>query len=748
MVFKNLLRRKGRTILTVLGIGIGVSAIIILGALAEGVDEGYTSIITGSDADLILSQPAALDITLTAVDEDIIAQLAAMPEVLEVSGYVQGITLTEGSPYFFVFGYPEDSFAIERFRIVEGVSLSDREARAGRGKPILLGAAAAEALTKQVGDSFRLGTSTFRIVGIYETDSAFENGGAVLGLEDAQVLLGRQHQVNLIHIQLKDSELEGRLRTRIERLWPDLSLESSADYADQQIIDEAFSAYIVIIGGMAIVIGGVGMANSQLMAVFERTREIGVLRAVGWTSRQVLRLILGEAMVVGILGGIVGIALGYLGLLSLDAVLLAFGATAGNVTPGLLIQTLFVVFILGLVGGIFPARRASRLKPVEALRYEGGGQGGVKKRLPFGGMAAQSLRQRATRTLLTLGAIALTVGSIMTLEMIIGGATNLLSEFGGGGGGEIVLRQANISDSSQSVIDQRVLDQIEALPGVQSTSGFVWTGLALPETVFFVLEGYNPYEFGIQRFKIIEGKPLTGNHQIILGQQAADATNKGPGDTIDLGGTRFRVVGIYTGVASFEEMGGVVSLRDAQTFAGRPRKVTMANVKVEDPDEAEALVAEINTLFPDVHASLSSEFAEELPDIQTTRSFLGAVSGMAILVGGVGIMNTMLMAVLERTREIGALRALGWRRRGVLGLIIRESLLLGALGGVLGILVSLFFILLLETAPIFGDSIDYVWSPFVFIRAISVALALGLVGGIYPAWRATRLKPVEALRYE
>jgi putative ABC transport system permease protein len=108
----------------------------------------------------------------------------------------------------------------------------------------------------------------------------------------------------------------------------------------------------------------------------------------------------------------------------------------------------------------------------------------------------------------------------------------------------------------------------------------------------------------------------------------------------------------------------------------------------------------------------------------------------------------MLMSVLERTREIGVLRALGWRRRRVLGMIINESLLLGLMGGAVGIVLAFGLTYLLSMIPMFGSFLSAQWELVIFARALIVAVLLGLLGGLYPAYRATRLQPVEALRYE
>jgi putative ABC transport system permease protein len=195
-------------------------------------------------------------------------------------------------------------------------------------------------------------------------------------------------------------------------------------------------------------------------------------------------------------------------------------------------------------------------------------------------------------------------------------------------------------------------------------------------------------------------------------------------------------------------MGGVVTLRDAQTFTGKPRKSTMYAVKLKDSSKAEEMVERINREFPEIHAALTSDFVGQMPDMQNSNSMVSSISFLAILVGGVGVLNTMLMSVFERTREIGVLRALGWRRRRILGLILREAAMLGLLGGAAGIGLALGMVALLQSSPMIGEAVQPIWDIEIFVRAISVALLLGLAGGLYPAYRATRLQPIEALRYE
>ncbi len=215
MILKSLLRRKTRTLLTIASVAIGVAAIVALGALAEGLAAGYGAPASGSGADLLVAQADAMDIIFSAVDGEVGTALANLSGVEEVSGMVYTMVSTEGVPYFIVFGYEPDGFAIQHFKIVAGEKLTEWVARHG-GRPLILGRAAADDLGKEVGDTFRLYESTYRIVGIYEIGEPIEEGAAVVLLDDAQALSGHPRQVNAYLLKLRDIQDAERVRQRIK----------------------------------------------------------------------------------------------------------------------------------------------------------------------------------------------------------------------------------------------------------------------------------------------------------------------------------------------------------------------------------------------------------------------------------------------------------------------------------------------------------------------------------------------------
>jgi ABC-type antimicrobial peptide transport system permease subunit len=743
MVFRNLWRRKARSLLTMFGIGIGVAAVIALGAMAEGLADGYAAFAGGSGADLLVTKSDAGDLTLSTVDEMVGERIAQLADVRNVSGVIFNMVQLEKIPYFIIGGYDPDEVAIQHFKIVDGQPLS-------RDKEIILGRQAADNLKKSVGDTIRLYETPFRIVGIYETGQSFEDGGGVISLSDAQAIFKKPRQVTFFEVQLRDLTRLDAVKTRIEQLFNDLSVSEASDVADEQVTVQSMRAMAWGIGLIAVLIGGLGMMNTMVMSVFEQTREIGVLRAVGWRKGHVLRLIMNQSLVLSALGGLLGIGIG-LGLVWLINRTPAISSYApGVVKPQLLIQGMVVALVLGTVGGLYPAWRAAGLSPIEALRYDSGaGDGNEPSWARMFGMTFRNLLRRRARSLLTMGGIAIGVGLIVALGAITEGVMQDFTAMAAQGGAELVAMQANVADMGYSAIEERIGYAIEAMPEVEDVSGVVWGFSSGQGALFLMVFGMDPNGYAIQHFHVIEGERIRGRGEIMLGKAAADTLEKQVGDVLKLPGGIYRVTGIYETGVGYEEGGGVMALPDAQAAFEKPRQVSMLQIKVHDPTQVESVRARIENRFgDDVSVSTTAKFVEDSSDIQNTKAMLGAIFALAILVGGVVVTNTMVMAVMERTREIGTLRAVGWRQARVLWMILSESLLLGLIAAGLGILVGIGLNAALGSIPGFGDFISAAYTPQIFLQAIVVSLFLGATGGLYPAWHASRLRPVEALRYE
>jgi len=739
MMFRNLWRRKTRTMLTLVAVSIGVATIVSLVAVANGLIGGYAALWSGGEADLTVSQAEALDPSTSVIDQGLGEELLRVAGVKAVAGMIYGEMTTDQIPYLLVFGHEPEAFAIEHFKIVEGEGLSSRSRR-----EIIIGKMASDVLDRGVGDSIRMYDSAYRIVGIYETGQALEEGGGVTTLDDAQAMLKRPQQVNVFQVQLKELADADEVRERIERRFADLSVMKSGDYATQESLMDIISGFAWGVSILAVLIGGVGMMNTMLMSIFERTREIGLLRALGWRKGRVLRMILSESVGLSLMGGVLGSGLGIVIVIVFGKIPATAGLMQGEFSLSLFLQAFLVALGLGAIGGLYPAWRASELDPLLAMQYDAERGGEATRRWP-GGMIIRNLVRRRTRSLLTILGIGIAVAAVVALSGMAEGFGQQFNSIGRVGQIDLMAAEAGISDMQFSAIDERVVKRIAALPEVKSVAGVVFGITSTEDMPFLFVQGYQPNTEAIKHFKIVEGEPLTGTRQALMGRTAADALGVKVGESVNILGSRFRVAGIFeTGVA-LEDSGMVISLREAQTLFGTPRKVGFVGIALRDPRQVDRVLEVLEERFPEISVSKTSEFAESLPDFQAMDAMIGAISFLAVLVGGIGMMNTVFMSVFERTREIGVLRALGWRKVRVLLMVMKESLVLSAVGGVVGILLgmglgSLFPLLLAMLVPVYSGEL--------LVRALVVALVLGSVAGVYPAWWASRLDPLEALRYE
>lgn len=746
MIWKNLWRRKTRTLLTILGIAIGVGAVVSLSAFGAGFATGFERMLSGSNADLSVVQKDAMISFLSILDEEVGEDLRRVEGVETVSGSIMSIMQMPESPYFTVFGEDPRGFPIEHFRVVEGQPLSGR-------RQILIGRLTAEAFNKRVGESFKLNQTTFRISGIYETGVNMEDGGAVITLEDAQRIFDRRGRVNNYSLKLSDSRRIDEIKAQIETSYPELSANRSGDATIQTQALGMYRSMGWFLGMFAVIVGGLGMMNTTLMSVFERTREIGVLRALGWRRNRVLRLILGESLVIALLGGMAGLAIG-LGLTSLASLSPSVASMLQGVyEPQIFIQALIVALLLGAVGGLYPAWRAAHLDPVEAMRSEGGAATSRSRLTAWllrylGKGSLRNLWRRPTRTLVTATGLAVGVGFIVALLAIADSFTASFAAMATAGQADIVAEQANVSDMSVSAIDDRLADRFRQHPEVRAVSRILFGVATAPGAEFLFLMGVDPREEYIQHFAIREGRSIERQKEIMLGRSIADALDKGVGDTLHLSTKTFRIVGVFENGITYEDAGGIITVRDAQSLFGRKHESTLLGISLHNPDRADAIARELEATYPEVIVSQAAGLTDRMQDFATLDAVINALILLTVVVGGVVMMNAMLMSVFERTQEVGLLRALGWRRRGVLWMVLLEALALGALSSVIGIAIGVALNWLFTLTPMMGDFMTPVYSPGLFARVILLALLLGALGGLYPAWRAANLQPIEALRYE
>ncbi len=257
-----------------------------------------------------------------------------------------------------------------------------------------------------------------------------------------------------------------------------------------------------------------------------------------------------------------------------------------------------------------------------------------------------------------------------------------------------------------------------------------------------------PKEHGGGRFLEVSdaGQPnVLVSTKIAHDHPNADGSPKQVGQTLRIGTTDFTIVGLYDTGSILLDVTIVMDIGTARKLLGLSDKsVSSFDIEPIDIAETDALADRIEQAFPGVHAQRIAQFSMTVGDVmQKLDLFLLLAVSLALLVGGVGIANTMLMSTSERYVEFGVMRTNGWTRRNVLGLVTAESVLLGVLSGVLGGVLATASVL---TVNHFLHGFELDLSPRLMVTSVLVALAIATLSGLYPAWKASRMTPMDAIR--
>jgi putative ABC transport system permease protein len=369
LIAKNVLHRPVRTVLTTVGLAIAIAAVIILVGISWNFERSFLAIFRAKGIDMVVGRAGSSNQLSSSLDEKMSDRLLAIDGVAEVSPSLVDTVAFEDKNLVSVLvdGWVPGSILFRGIRVIDGRALQKSDEKA-----VMLGRVLAMSLGKKAGEGLPVAGEPFHVVGVYESDSWFENGAMIMPLATLQSMMGRQGQVTgfLIKAKASDPHSIAQLRQRIEKTIPGVAAMPARDHVASDTQIRLASAMAWATAAVALILGSVGMLNTMLMSIFERTREIGILRAVGWRRRRVLALVLGEALAIALFGTVLGTVLAIIGLKALTLGPTARGFINPNLPPEVIVIALAMGVGLSLLGGLYPAARAAALEPTEALRYE------------------------------------------------------------------------------------------------------------------------------------------------------------------------------------------------------------------------------------------------------------------------------------------------------------------------------------------------------------------------------------------
>ncbi|HEX6031635.1 MAG TPA: FtsX-like permease family protein [Tepidiformaceae bacterium] len=371
--------------------------------------------------------------------------------------------------------------------------------------------------------------------------------------------------------------------------------------------------------------------------------------------------------------------------------------------------------------------------------------------MSFVGLVVKNLLRQRVRAGLTLLGISIGITTVVALGAITNGLKGAAGEVLQIGGADFIVAQKGTSDLSFSTVSEEDWQAVSRVDGVQWATGVLFHITKMPNNPYFVLLGERPEDLADNPPALKEGRVVAPGaaDEVMLGDGSAGDLDAGVGEVVTISDRQLTVAGIYHTGRLWEDNGGYAPLATVQELAAKPSVVTVVYVKAEPDVARETLTTRIRDQFPNLTTVSSvEEYGQVDQGIELIDAANLAISFLAIAIGAVGVMNTMVMSVFERTREIGILRAVGWSGRRVIRMIVIESLMLCAVAAVLGSLAGVAATRLVLLVPAISSLLEPSFTPAIFVRALVVAIGVALVGAAYPAYRAVRLTPMEALRYE
>ena len=849
VALKGLMGRKVRALLTGLAVIIGVAMItgtyVLTDTIAKSFDAITQSSLTGSD--VVVSGKkvvASSEGDPPSISATLIDKIRTVPGVADIGGTISdstGARIAEkngklsgggGAPTF-ALGVDGSKPQFNPLRISTGRF-------AERSDEVVIDVGTASKLGYRVGDKVGIAVRgpvrTFTLTGLVTYGTAKSLGGATIAgfdLAAAQTLLGRTGQVDTISVASKAGTDTKTLLKDISAVVPNTAtVRSSAAEAKEQSKNTSaglgfITNFLLAFAGIALFVGSFVIFNTLSITVAQRTREFATLRTLGASRRQVMRSVLIESFIVGLVSSIIGIAAGLGVAKGLNALFVALGIdlpqTAAVLATRTIVVSLLVGTIVTVIASVIPARRATRVPAISAVREgatlaptrlgrRGPAIGAISAIAAIGILAYSVLGNLSTSPRLLmivagLAALFLAIALLLPagagpLARILGAPSARFGGMSGRLGVENAVRSPGRTASTAAALmiglalmsfvavlgnglrqsDRAALKaQIAAthvisagdsgpgqnlatgtseaaavLPGVEIASGIrsddataagksvVANGVD-PATItkvytFRWTSGSNATAAGLTAQDALVTTDFAVAHRLTVGSSFPLLTPSGQKRTLRVAGT-FRP-------SKFDSLMGDVVITRSAFDAAFPRPAdALTLVRTTRATDQATLAAGLKS-FPDASVKTTPDYiTQRAAGINTLLNLLYVLLALSVVVSLFGMVNTLALSVIERTREIGMMRAVGMGRRQASRMITHEGIITALMGAAIGLPLGVGLAALITRALSAYDIAFQIPVGTLLVFAL-VSIGLGILAAAAPGRRAARLDILEALRYQ
>ncbi|HEY7952123.1 MAG TPA: ABC transporter permease [Solirubrobacteraceae bacterium] len=804
LVLRGFMQRKLRVALTAIAIALGVALMAGTYILTDTINNSFAGIFKTANKghDVVVTPAQRLGSRVISevspITEAMLARVRAVPGVAEASGGIFSVgtffdahgkrLTTGGAPAFVAAEVPK---RFESFSPVAGRFPVNAD-------EVAIDQATAERANLKLGEQMQIAGSApakrYLIVGIVKFAGSQSFGGAgaaILTLAEAQRVVGEQGQFDQLDVAAQPGVTPVALRDRIRALLPrTVEVRTGEQQAAKQTSDLESNlgflrTFLLIFAYVSLFVGAFIIFNTFSITVAQRTREFGLLRTLGASRAQILSEVIFEGVLLGVAGSVLGLLGGIALAPALDQLFKSFGADLPDSGTVLQTRTIVVSLLVGtivtLLAGLMPAVRATRVPPIAAMRE--GVEIERRRRLfrrrylivrPLaravgalvswrgitGHLARENSIRQPGRTLVT--AAALTVGlALVTFVAVLADGTKASIDraVSRSFAGDLIVE--NSQAGNEQGIPALVAPALRRVPGVASATPIAFTkarfrGGSSNSTVTAV----DPSTFGqVYRIEWKEGSPATlqslGMGGTIVTKGYAESHHLKVGQTIHvLTPTELVIPLTVRGIATDNaRLLGDLTISRQLARADFGQREDAVDFVSYAPGASNAQVQPavnrlLATYFPQAKSRTAAQFKQDQANqINTLLALIYVLLALSVIVSLFGIVNTLILSIYERTRELGMMRAIGTSRRQVRQMIRYESIITALIGGVLGLVIGVIGAVIAARAL---SSSGFVLSIPVgtLIVLLLVAALAGVIAAQAPARRAAKLDLLQALAGE